>query len=398
MITYILDKIALLCPNLINKLAVRFCPYDLTNLNLDLTNLNQKKVLICYLRTFNVNMFKLNHAAYAQLNQILLYFIKKGYCIDLCDCLDMKAFNRLKENKYDIMLGFGSVFKAFSLTGNVKFKILYMTENNPDIVKEKYNERIQYFNKRHPLISVKKSVLRNQYFDREQLNIADCAIMMSSDYNASSVRRIISNVWTINSNVLLNKTLNINELVSIKNVAESRFNLLWFGSLGFIHKGLDILLDVLKILPDYTLNCYGISQSEISLFQKLSSKNTHNKGFINVWEEKFIVDVVMKHNFMIFPSCSEGMSTAVTTCMTYGIIPIITKETGIESNSCIIELEDYKIETIHKTIRELEKMSDIEIYEKRKLCSEYARENFSLENFDKSFSEIMDNITKKYRL
>ena len=97
-------------------------------------------------------------------------------------------------------------------------------------------------------------------------------------------------------------------------------------------------------------------------------------------------------NFVFFPSCSEGMSTAIATCMAHGIIPIITKECGFESAPCIIELEDFRIESIISTIRRIEKMNVDEILGMREKCYYYARNNFSLNNFDINFRNIMNQI------
>ena len=48
--------------------------------------------------------------------------------------------------------------------------------------------------------------------------------------------------------------------------------------------------------------------------------------------------MVKKCSFHIFPSCSEGMPGAVITTMSLGIIPIVTKESGItcDNNEFVI--------------------------------------------------------------
>ena len=85
--------------------------------------------------------------------------------------------------------------------------------------------------------------------------------------------------------------------------------------------------------------------------------------------------IVLKHNFIVFPSCSEGMSTAVATCMAYGIIPIITKECGFASASCMIILDDFHITCVRDAIQKTLLMSNDEILKCVKIVSNMQENN-----------------------
>ena len=117
-----------------------------------------------------------------------------------------------------------------------------------------------------------------------------------------------------------------------------------------------------------------------------------NHGFINVQCQDFIENVAKKHSFLLFPSCSEGMSTAVATCMAHGLIPIVTKECGYEPCEFIIELSDDRVETIKTAVLKVLSMSDDEVLQLRRGAYSYAREHFSLRAFDVSFRKIMKEI------
>ena len=362
------------------------------NINLNLCNSTQKRVLISYLCINNTNFSEVHHAAILHINQIIFYFIRKGYCIDICQNDDINSFIELRSHKYDIILGFGKVYKLFCEAQSIPIRINFITENNPEIVKLRYNERLLYFKERHTKISIKDAYPRIGYFDKEQFTISNYGIVMNSNYNMASFKSYIKNIYRINCNAIFNEKYKFNVSEISKQIIKSRNNFLWFGSVGIIHKGLDILIDTFKYFPNLNLNCYGIDNRELNLFSRIKGINTYNCGKINVLSDEFYNEIILKHNFIIFPSCSEGMSTAVATCMAHGIIPIITKETGFESCNCIIELESYHIECIKQTIANINLMSDEQILQLRKECYNYARENFSLDNFDTSFSIILDNI------
>ena len=86
------------------------------------------------------------------------------------------------------------------------------------------------------------------------------------------------------------------------------------------------------------------------------------------------------------------MASGVATCMMHGLIPIVTKESGFNEASAIVELDDYKVESIVNTVRKLISLSDAEILNLRYRTFEYARNNFSIGEFTRKFSMIMDNI------
>ena len=72
----------------------------------------------------------------------------------------------------------------------------------------------------------------------------------------------------------------------------------------------------------------GIQQGELKKLYPIP-KNVVHIGFINLKSERFL-NLMNEASFILFPSCSEGMASGVLTCMNHGLIPIITKECGID--------------------------------------------------------------------
>lgn len=373
-------------------LAYKLINKDQLNVNLDLCNPNQKRILISYITLTGCDFSKIKHASYFHLNQIIHYFIAKGFCIDLCWFDDTDAYHRLKDNKYDVILGFGSVYKLFCKNHNIPLRICFTMENNPLVVKEKYDERIKYFNERHPNINPRNSQPRMGYFDEETFELSNYMILMNSFYNSTSFKQYFETIHLVNSNAIINSNYNFEKDIIYQKIDESRNNILWFGSAGIIHKGLDILIDVVAQMPNKKLLCYGICKNERNFFRKIKAQNTIDCGRISVLSNDFVEQVIYKNNICVFPSCSEGMSTAVATCMAHGIIPIVTKEVGFNDSPWIVTLKDYTVENIKDTINHILNLSTKEILQWRYECYKYARNQFSINEFDSLFTSAMDSI------
>lgn len=379
----------------IQPLLFKFCyhyyPKDIYNINLDLANPNQKRILICYVSPFGIDIQGSLHAAYFHLNQMVLVLSRLGWCIDICFLGDKAALKRFQKRKYDVLLGQGLLY--LQLANNMSFekKILFCSENNPDVVAQKYAERLLYFKQRHPNVRTDAAVRRDEYFSQEHLALSDELILINSEYNSMSFRIFFKRLYTINVNAISNGNFRISDL-NKKEIGKIKKHFVLFGCNGLIHKGLDILCDVFRLLPDCQLHVFGLTWSEKTLFDKLRPVNVIDCGFINVSSPCFIKDVIMEHVFCILPSCSEGMASGVATCMIHGLIPIITKEAGFDPNTCIIELTDYKVETIEQKIVELTSLQDDVLVDMQKKTYLYAIKMFSINNFTKQFNEIMQRI------
>ncbi len=381
---------------LIDRLIIHFQHSEICDINRDLTLPSQMSVLFVYKSIVGVDVLNSYHALYYHLNQMIRVMIEKGWSIDLCDCYDKEAVNRLCNKDYKIIVGQGPTYLDFCNKYPNAKKVLFCTENNPVVVEQKFKERVSYFSERHP--SLKKYTLKRRvmFFTEDHLNVSDEIILMNSEYNEQSFKKYFARPFRINVNAITNKEFNLTKLNN--NTNQIRKNFVVFGCTGFIHKGIDILLDAFKELPDYNLFIYGIHRGEKALFNKLKSSNTIDCGFVTVASHEFLTNVVSKSLFVILPSCSEGMSSGIATCMTHGLIPIITKDCGFDDNPDISILPDYSVETIVKTIKNLADIEDDELRKRRLRIINYAQEHFSISKFSESFADIITSISNSQSL
>ena len=96
--------------------------------------------------------------------------------------------------------------------------------------------------------------------------------------------------------------------------------------------------------------------------------------------------------FNILPSCSEGMSGSVATGMHSGLIPMVSKETGINIGESGILFESNNLDAIEEKIVETSKMSTEWIRKKSSESFIYAKNNFTIENFSEDFENALNKI------
>ena len=188
-----------------------------------------------------------------------------------------------------------------------------------------------------------------------------------------------------------------------KNFDTAKFNFLWFGGGGAVHKGLDLVIEAISMMPEATLHIIGpikiendfmelykkeLEQKNIILYQrpKLNSSNNLMVG------DKLFIDIANKCSCIIYPSCSEGTSGAVIQAMHAGLIPVITPETGIKEEAPSIIISNPTTESIRSTIQSIMKKDSNEL----KLIStevwKFARKFYTRQEFTRTYSEFLKSI------
>lgn len=144
-----------------------------------------------------------------------------------------------------------------------------------------------------------------------------------------------------------------------------------------------------------TLHIVGEVTAEFYQFYKNDIENSENilyYGFLNkdTVEYKKICE---QCGFCICPSCSEGQSTAVITTMFSGIVPVCTKETGIDvkkAGGILIEsIELFDLETL---ISQLAKMTKEEFIRRSETVYDYVERNHTVENYRQKLGVILDEV------
>ena len=175
-----------------------------------------------------------------------------------------------------------------------------------------------------------------------------------------------------------------------------RNRFIWLGSSGLVHKGLDLALEAFAEMPDCHLTVCGPVKADKD-FERIYYKelyetpNIHTVGWIDIQGPEFL-DVIRNCIGIVYPSCAEGQSGAVVTCLQAGLIPIISCESGVDVSDFGIILRNCTIDEIKGSVRKVSALSVKELSMKARQSWEYARKYHTRENFSKEYKEAIKRI------
>jgi glycosyltransferase involved in cell wall biosynthesis len=181
-----------------------------------------------------------------------------------------------------------------------------------------------------------------------------------------------------------------------KDYSRQRKNFLWFGNVGMVHKGLDVVLEAFAQMPDYHLTVCGDVKNEEDfeatyhkeLYQR---SNIESVGWVDTDSARF-KEITDKCVGVIHPSCSEGCSGSVVTCLHAGLIPIVSYESGIDVWDFGLILKESSVEEIIQGVKAISDLSAVTLKERSRKAWEFARAFYTKENYVACYSDFVTNV------
>ena len=191
-------------------------------------------------------------------------------------------------------------------------------------------------------------------------------------------------------------TVNVYAWLEDKNYEVCRNYFLWFGSEGLVHKGLDLTLEAFAGMPDHHLYVCGPIQQdkdfEKAYFKELyQTPNIHTMGWVDVSSNDF-VEIARNCLALIYPSCSEGQSGAVVTCLQIGLIPLLSYESGVDVEDFGILLKNCSIDEIQLAVQQISGLPAKELKTMSRKAWEFARANYTREKYSKNYRVVIERI------
>ena len=124
---------------------------------------------------------------------------------------------------------------------------------------------------------------------------------------------------------------------------------------------------------------------------QLNQHNIHLVGEVNMRTEEFYKQMD-KCAFAILPSCSEGQAGSIIECMNQGLIPIVSKETRLETGSFGFTLKDCEVNTIRSLIKDVSAMNDNAVKDMSLRSRETAIRDYRPKNFTNNLMVIIKNL------
>jgi glycosyltransferase involved in cell wall biosynthesis len=184
-----------------------------------------------------------------------------------------------------------------------------------------------------------------------------------------------------------------------KNYDSARKRFIWFGGAGAVHKGLDLVLEAFAAMPEYTLLVCGKfgEQDFNDAYKKELTGMPHIQsiGYIDPGSEQF-KEIARDSLAIVFPSCSEGCASSVVVTMHAGIIPIVSRESGIETRDFGITLVENTITAIQDAVRMLASEPKEKLAERSIAAWSYARANHTRERFAEAYRAFLSILEEKH--
>lgn len=344
--------------------------------NVNRTNY-KKNCLICYIIAPFEREPNSSHQNERQVLVIARLISEFGYNVDVIDYKSEHViFNKKYDAIFDICVNDIPIYKN-CLKPSTK-RIVYLTGSESKFANNAEMERIKACEIRR---GVKLQPRRQAALISKEIEKHDEVILIGNEYNLATYKE-----FNLPKTFLVPNTgYNFGNRFDLKKRKSTNF--LYFGSVGCVHKGLDLLLEIFAE-PNFpgTLYVCGNYEKEIDFTSEYEkelyhTENIKSMGFVDIEGERFN-DVCSLCSYTLLPSCSESMAGTIVTCMSAGLIPICSEICGYSENPEIITFKDCSKDCIRNTIFEAISKDRAWIDEKSNKILELANTRYSMKNFE----------------
>lgn len=355
---------------------------------------HKKRALVIYLTDPFINKFKNKHTNHSECFLGCEVLDGLGFQVDVIDYDDNRTLNF---SDYSLIYGFGEPFeKSFYCKNYQGKRIVYSPGCNTVYSNKVSAKRLKEFTLQNGDSTPYLVRTTNNAWPLQKY-LSDAIICQGNDFVLNTYKDDykLTTYYKINC-FPLERELSIP--IEHKDFSKIKYNLLWFGSQGCIHKGLDIALALADKYEDIKLYIRGIDMKKESIifnnYKHLIANNRVDvKEYVDVKSNEF-EELMMNCGGAIFPSASEGGAAALLTIMTYGgLIPIITKSCGLDVENIGFVAESTSIDSVEQSLLAYFKLNHQELKLKcintqKEILKVYNRENYK-KNLHKSISNIL---------
>ncbi len=360
----------------------------------------EKRVLMCHLPEAFDGTLPKYHTNYTECYTVAQCFHKLGYSVDCAS----RAMQGIDYSGYDIIFGInGEAFMGSfdGCMGKNQLHIFYTVGAQLFYSLSTTVHNMQHFYNRHG----RRALSSYRYLHGSALNyyayhLADDVICLGNDFVKEQYVRECGNNAKFHS--LPAFFFPCNGSATEKDFSAKRRNILWFGSAGMLHKGLDIAIDFVCENPQFTLHICGGSSAEREFWKYYkpiidSHENIIYHGFVDI-EEKTFVSILDECAILLNPSINEAGAAAVLNVLGNSpMLPVYSKGTGLDLEDYGIEVPSVTYENFSSALREADEISDKEFERRAYAVHHLVNENYTLEQYALRMYDIIENIVNKKR-
>ena len=233
--------------------------------------------------------------------------------------------------------------------------------------------------------------------ENRAIDVADAGIALGNEFTLASYAHAGKPLWRV---PISNPFLYPEPDADAIDARRRRF--VYFGGIGFVHKGLDLVLEAFAGAPELELLVCAPVERERE-FERAFARELYRTPNIRVlgWQDvgrpRFL-QIARGALATVFPSCSEGGGGSVVTAMHTGLIPVVTRETSVDVASDVGRLlPDARVETIRAAVRDLAARPAAELAAMSRAAWEQARRLHTRERFADSWRAAIVEILERFR-
>ena len=178
-----------------------------------------------------------------------------------------------------------------------------------------------------------------------------------------------------------------------KDFAATSRRWIWIGSDGFMHKGLDLVLEAFAGLPGFELYVCGPMWREPA-FEHVFYRELHRTpgirtlGWVDPASERFR-ELARSSIGVVFPSCSEGGGVSALVGLHAGLLPLVTRESSLDLPPGLGPyLGAAEPEEIRERARAVAATSASDLAAQTRVAWEHARARHTRERFARRWREV----------
>jgi glycosyltransferase involved in cell wall biosynthesis len=354
-----------------------------------------KRVLVSYITEPFATGVNNRHTNLLECYTACEIFDELKYNVDVIDY--NKYDSAISYDDYDVIYGFGvSMEKSFVMNGNPFLKrIIYATGCDTVFSNSAGLLRVNEFYKKHGLLCLSSARLVDSTW-RIQIAFSDLIIALGNNFVKKTYE--IANYTKSSSLNLFYKEEALECQQYNKDFNVSKRNFLWWGSLGAIHKGLDLLLEYFSQNPELNLYICGYkTEHPFDLYYRKvieKNKNIMDMGFVTIGSDKYH-DLLAKCAASVLPSASEGGAAGIiNVCSNANIIPIVTKSCGLDlpvsAEKYIIDSLD--LDGIASAIGLFVSSSSEDLSKISKDVTTHFQNNYSYDTYKKNLTSLIESV------
>jgi glycosyltransferase involved in cell wall biosynthesis len=352
----------------------------------------RRLALLSYLpEAFLGNRDDLDYIAHSnkwQCRQIGVILRDIGFVVDV---VHFKNSAFVPQKEYDLVFEMGlNLDRIGGLLPESCIKIVYSTGNHWLFQNRAGLERLAALKRRRNAVLVPRRLAPPTCADLS----ADAFITVGNDFTRATYSHVTCPMYAVN--VSFPDCFQTHER---RRWSAARRNFLWFGGYGAVHKGLDLVLETFSRMPELALHVVGDVERERDFFQLyrkelLGTQNITYHGYLHYATDGF-AEVAQLCSALVYPSCSEAGCGSVVACMLRGLIPIISRESGLDVGDYGIVLDDCSLETICAEATRLSNLGNRELQRRSDSVRDRANRLHSRSAFSAAMrtalSEIVDD-------